>query len=90
MRVAALMGVAAAGVSVALAVGQASATTTPTVVSLTTPGFTSFTGPPAVTSVTLDAAGGSGGSVVGLSGGGGYTKVITPGGQGAQQAKRSQ
>ena len=56
--------------------------TAPTVVSLTTSGFTSFTVPSSVTSVTVDAVGGSGGSVVGLGEGGSYTRVITPGGRG--------
>ena len=73
---------AGAGAGAALAVGQASAMTAPTVVSLTTSGFTSFTVPSSVTSVTVDAVGGSGGSVVGLGEGGSYTRVITPGGRG--------
>ncbi len=72
----------AAGTVLAVAAGGASASTTPTVVSLTTPGFTSFTVPPSVTSLTVAAVGGAGGSVVGLAEGGGYTKVVTPGGHG--------
>ena len=73
---------AGAGTGAALAVGQASAMTAPTVVSFTAPGFTSFTMPSVRHERHRGAVGGSGGSVVGLGEGGSYTSVITPGGRG--------